>query len=141
MSEIFELTTSEQWDAAWPALASLRKDLSREDFLNSREKMIADGYQLFGLQSAGRIVSVAGLIIYPHITRERDCWIYDLATLEEERSKGFGEKILRFVEAHAKERGCSRICLHTRLSRIDAQRFYETKAQYDQYAYVYKKDI
>ncbi len=141
MSECFELRTSQQWDDAWPALQSLRESLSREAFLHSREDMIDNGYQLFGLQSDGRIVSVAGLMIYPHVTRGRDCWVYDLATLKEERSKGFGARILQFVESYAKEKGCTRVCLHTRLSRGDAQRFYETRVEYDRYAYVYQREI
>lgn len=141
MSDIQELHTEEQWQLAWPTINSLRPDLSCDDFLNSRAELIKNGYRLFGLTVDKEIVCACGLVIYPHVVRKRDCWIYDLATLPSKRSQGFGKEMLKFVEQLAKEQGCSRICLHTRLHRAEAQNFYENHAQWVKTAYVYEKEL
>ena len=67
MSKIHHLKTHEEWDEAWPALQSLRNELDRDYFLESREDLVSNGYELFGLSSEGRIVCVAGLVIYAHV--------------------------------------------------------------------------
>ena len=140
MSQTSELKTAEEWTEAWPIVHSLRTNLTQEQFLSNRANLISNGYHLFGLRDEGRLVSVAGLTMYPRLTG-RECWVYDLATAESERSKGYGEEILNFVQNYAKKSGCTNICLHTRLSRTDAQRFYETRAKWEKYAFVYKKNL
>ena len=99
------------------------------------------GYELFGLRSNGRIVCVAGLVIYPHLLRGRDCRVLDLVTLEGERSKGFGRELLTFIERYAKEHGCRRVDVHTQSHRTDTRRFYEERAGWDPCAVVYKKGL
>ena len=139
MTEIYQLRTEQEWTEAWPALHSLRSDLELSEFLSSRNDMISNGYELFGVKAEGHTVSVVGLTFYLHLTRLRECWIRDLATLESERSKGYGKQLLDFIADYAKAQGCSRVNLHTRLHREDAQRFYEDKAGFEKHAYVYKK--
>ena len=90
---------------------------------------------------ATRCACVAGLVIYAHVLRGRDCRLCDLATLEAERSKGFGQKLLRFVEQYAKNRGCTRIHIHTQPERTEAQRFYQEHVGWNRCAYVYKKEL
>ncbi len=141
MNRIQQLKTEEEWNQAWPALQALRNDLDRESFIESREDLVSSGYELFGLRSEGRIVCVATLIIHPHVLRRRECRLYDLVTLPGERSKGFGSELLRFVERYARDRRCTRVYIHTQQDRIDAQRFYEEHAGWNQRAYVYDKKL
>ena len=141
MNEIHQLETCDEWTRAWPAMQSLRKELDRTSFLESREDLVSNGYELFGLTSEGRVVCVAGLVIYAHVLRGRDCRLCDLATLKTERSKGFGKELLRFVEQYAKSRGCTRIHIHTQPERTEAQRFYEEHAGWDSGASVFKKEL
>lgn len=102
---------------------------------------MADGYELFGLSSEGTLVSVAGLVFHAHVVRGSDCQLCDLATLEAERSKGFGRELVRFVARYAKDRGCARVCVHTFLDRDDTQRFYEERVGWKQCAAVFQKEF
>ncbi|MCP4200987.1 MAG: GNAT family N-acetyltransferase [bacterium] len=141
MNRVHQLTTHEEWDQAWPVLQSLRVELDREAFLESREDLTSSGYELFGLIAEGRVVSVVGLVIHAHVLRGSDCRLCDLATLEAERSKGFGKELVRFVERYARDRGCRRVHIHTGLHRADAQRFYEEHVGWEKSAVVYKKRL
>lgn len=140
-SDIRELSSEEDWRQAWEVLCQLRPYLELEYFLTMRRDLQNRGYRLFGLFSCSRIVCVAGILIHPHVSRERDFWVHDLVTMEDERSKGHGKNIMRFLEDLAREAGCTRLSVHTRVSRKDAQRFYENKLDYQQYAIVYEKDL
>ena len=141
MGDFRNLKSHDEWSEAWPVLHSLRPDLDREAFLASRDTLLNAGYRLFGAFLDGKCVSVAGYRIYLHVTRARECWVHDLATLEEHRSRGLGKSLLEHIEREAKSQGCSRVKLYTRVHRKDAQRFYETKAGYARTAYVYCKDL
>lgn len=137
ISDIRELSSEEDWRQAWEVLYQLRPYLELEYFLTMRRDLRNRGYRLFGLFSFSRIVCVAGILIHPHVSREGDFWVHDLVTIEDERSKGHGKNMMRFLEDLAREAGCTRLSVHTRVSRKDAQRFYEDKLGYQQYAIVY----
>lgn len=138
---IKELSSQQEWQSAYPILKSLRADLIEKDFLKKREDFIRSGYTLFGLFSDTELVAVAGADLYPHLSRGIDCWVHDLATKEEQRSKGFGKELMRYIEKWAKEKGCSRLCVHTRVERTEAQKFYQNKLGYQQAALVYYQDL
>ena len=141
MQEIQELVTEEQWAKAYPVLATLRTSLSQIQFLGRRELLLQNGYHLFGLFFQGQIVAVAGADIYPHVSQGLNCWVHDLATAEAFRSRGFGGKLMRHLEKWAKGRGCTRLCVHTRVERESAQRFYEKKLGYPRTAVVYYREL
>ena len=141
MAEIFELTTEQEWREAFECLRGLRPNLKLESFLTNRQNLIDRDYHLFGLMQDGRIVCVAGYVLQPHIERGVEFWLHDFATLETERSKGHGLKMISHLEKIAEQHGCKRLVLHTRLDRKLAQKFYESKAGYSQYALVYSKEL
>ena len=139
--KIVELRSEAEWREAFPILQSLRSELTEVDLLRRRDEFLADKFTLFGLRLSQELVAVAGADLYPHLSRGTDCWVHDLVTKESVRSKGYGEKLMRHIERWAKDHGCTRICVHTRLGREDAQRFYETKLGYPRSAVVYYQDI
>lgn len=139
--DVVELMTGEEWKQAWPVLAELRKDLTLAGFLFQRQPLLSSGYRLFALFKDGEIVSVAGIVIHPHVTRQKDFWVHDLVTAEHARSKGYGLELMRFLEQLAADNGCTRLCVHTRAEREEARRFYEQKAGYKEYAIVYVQDL
>ncbi|MBX7137033.1 MAG: GNAT family N-acetyltransferase [Oligoflexia bacterium] len=141
MHAIISLKSEGDWGRAFPVLKALRSGLTLEKFLGSRERMLRDGYHLFGLESGGRIVCVASAVVYPHVTHHSDCWVHDLSTLEEERGKGFGQAIMQEIEKFALTRKCARILVHTSKTRTRAQNFYARHLGYDGYAIVYKKEL
>jgi len=57
----------------------------------------------------------------------RFIWVCDLVTEPSERSKGYGKKLLSFVQQWSEENGYKIVSLSSGLQRIDAHRFYEEK--------------
>ena len=141
MQEILELKSEEKWLNVFPILQSLRPNLTLEFFLNGRESLVSRDYHLLGLKSQGEVVCVAGYVLHPHVEQGTEFWLHDFATLPEERSKGYGLNMLVFLEKLAAEKGCKRILLHTRVERFRAQQFYSKRANYQEYALVYRKEL
>lgn len=139
--EIIELRSEAEWREAFPLLHSLRSDLDESIFLQRREQILSHNFTLLGLRVENELVAVAGVDLYPHLSRGVDCWVHDLVTKEGKRSRGYGQTIMRYIESWAKERGCSRVCVHTRIHRKEAQRFYETKLGYPSSAIVYYREV
>ena len=136
---VTELATIELCNEALDILRLLRPDLDDDKVLEQRDLLMANGYRLFGLHKAGRIICVAGVVLHPHLIRGAEFWVHDLVTLEEERSKGYGKAMMQHLERVALESGCSRLLVHTRIEREQAQHFYERHMGFETYAIVYQK--
>ena len=135
------LTSEADWKAAAAILADLRKDLSIDDLLDNRLKLIDSGYRLFGLFSGDKLITVAGVTISPHLTRIKDFWLHDFVTTEERRTLGYGTKMIRFLQNLAMEEGFGRVCLYTQVNNNLSQDFYDNKVSFDKYGYMYVKEI
>jgi len=134
-----ELTNEQEWSQAWPVLRQLRPHLKLEFLLQSRESLIALGYKLYGLYVNDRIVAVCAFFVHPHVEHGRAAWLADLVTDSTERGNGYGAALLQSLERVILEAGCTRICLHTEISNVRAQHFYNDHAKYDRYAVVYRR--
>lgn len=96
---------------------------------------------MFALLEKEKIVAVAGVIQLTNLYYGKHIWVYDLVTDESNRSKGYGEKLLSYVQTWGKEKGCGIVALSSGLSRIDAHRFYENKMGYAKTGYVIQKTL
>lgn len=142
MSEfIEELTTQEQLKEAFPILKQLRTDLTEESYLELLQGMQKDGYRMFGLYNNEKIVSLAGLSWRINFYNKRHLFIYDLVTDSEQRSFGYGEKLLSYIHSWAKDQGADYVALESGLQRIHAHRFYEEKLDYDKWCYSFRKRL
>ena len=141
MHEFLELKTESEWSQAFQVLRELRQGLTVDKFLADRERLLRDGFRLFGLQADGRICSVASAHVYPHVSHGSDCWVHDLATSQNDRGNGYGEALMRHIEGVASSLGCSRALVHTGNSRAHAQNFYANHLGYDRYAVVFQKKL
>lgn len=139
MSDIIELQSEAEWRQAFPVLAILRPELDLETMLGIREDVLTSDFHLYGLMERRRVVCVGGCAVQPHIELGRELYIHDLVTAAEHRSKGHGLNMLGYLEAKAREWGCKRVMLHNAARHSDSRRFYEVKAQYEQYALTYRK--
>jgi GNAT superfamily N-acetyltransferase len=52
-------------------------------------------------------------------------YVDDLVTDESHRSKGYGQRLLKWLFNEARDAGCHSVQLDTGIQRKDAQRFYE----------------
>ncbi|WP_090855821.1 GNAT family N-acetyltransferase [Paraliobacillus sp. PM-2] len=136
------LETEEELKEAFPIVQELRGHLDEQQFLALvQESQVKHQYQMLALYYKGKIAAVIGFKPMITLYYGRFVWICDLVTTTDERSKGFGDMLLSYVEDWAKERHYQAVALSSGLQRTDAHRFYEEKMGYDSVSYVFKKDL
>lgn len=139
---IQELKSKEEMRAAYPVIKQLRTHLDETTYLRLvEEARQTDNYRMFALIEDEKIVAVTGFKPMITLYYGRFIWVCDLVTDEAVRSKGYGEKLLQFVEEFAEEHNFSSVALSSGLSREDAHRFYEDKMDYEKVSYVFKKSL
>jgi GNAT superfamily N-acetyltransferase len=108
-------------------MAELRPHIRPDEFL-PMVKRLADiaGFKLAYLTDGG-IRAVAGFRISEWLAGGRYLEIEDLVSKSGERSKGYGGRLFDWLVEHARENNCSQVRLVSRVSRLDAHRFYLRK--------------
>ncbi len=108
-------------------MAELRPHIAPDEFL-PRVKRLAEiaGFQLAYLTD-GEIKAVAGFRISEWLAGGKYLEIEDLVAKSSERSKGYGGELFDWLVEHAKEHHCLQVRLVSRVSRLDAHRFYVRK--------------
>jgi GNAT superfamily N-acetyltransferase len=139
--KIEELQTREEWREAFPVMRELRTTLNEQAYLDLFSNMVREGYRLFALRDSGVIVSLAGIAILTNFSYGRYVWVHDLVTTSRVRSKGYGSRLLEFVEEVARRENCRVVALSSGLERTDAHRFYQKQMNYDKTSYVFKKTL
>lgn len=138
---IKHLQTKVELLEGFQVLKELRPHLTEDAFLEIYETMNKEGYELFAYVEEDEIVAVTGIITLTNFYDGRHIYVYDLVTKSTIRSKGYGEKLLAYIERLGKERGCEKVTLSSGLPRVDAHRFYEKKMDYDKTSYVFRKEL
>ena len=102
----------------------LRPHLDERDFVDSVRRMSQHGYQLAYLAADGVVQAVAGYRITEMLRTGRMMEVDDLVSAEDSRSRGYGQRLLKWCEDVARENHCSVIELDSAVHRTDAHRFY-----------------
>jgi GNAT superfamily N-acetyltransferase len=139
--EILELSQKEELKESFQVMSQLRPHLSEKEYIDLLEEMTSEGYRLFALKHGGELVAACGITVGTNLYHGRHVWVYDLVTLENSRSKGFGRKLLEYIEEFARGEGCSVIALASNLEREGAHKFYLDKAGYDKTGFVFQKSL
>ena len=128
MKSRIALAQSEQEIAdCYAVMAELRPHIRPDEFvpLVKRLTQIA-GFQLAYL-TAGEIKAVAGFRISEWLAGGKYLEIEDLVAKSGERSKGYGGELFDWLVERAREDNCQQVRLVSRVSRLDAHRFYLRK--------------
>ncbi|AOM84078.1 GNAT family N-acetyltransferase [Salisediminibacterium beveridgei] len=144
MSEIsvIELTEADEFRAAFPVMRQLRTHLDEGTYLELvNEAIEVNGYRMFGLIVDDYLLAVTGFIPMTNLYDGRSIWICDLVTDQQERSKGYGEILLQFVQEWASDNGYEKIALSSGLQRTQSHRFYVEHMDYERASFVFKKDL
>lgn len=139
--KIRELTTDQEFRAAWEVMRELRGHLDEETYMDRVAEMKPSGYRLVAAEEDGRVVALAGIGREKNLYYGRYMWVYDLITTEAARSKGHGLALLRHVEDLAREEGCDVLALSSALHRTDAHRFYLDKVGMEKRSYTFVKEL
>jgi GNAT superfamily N-acetyltransferase len=107
-------------------MKELRPHLADEaEFVaRARHQIAHDQWCLIYVEDAGQVVAVSGFRLKDCLSTGRTLYVDDLVTAETQRLKGFGAKLLSWMEEHARQKGCSSVHLDSRTQRHDAHRFY-----------------
>jgi GNAT superfamily N-acetyltransferase len=109
----------------WPVLRELRPHIGDAAALTAQvRRQEAAGYRLAFIEAQGRVVACAGFRVTEHLAWGRVVYVDDLATLETERSKGHGERLMNWLADRAGADGCGELHLDSGVQRFDAHRFY-----------------
>ena len=108
-------------------MAELRPHIQPDEFL-PMVKRLSDvaGFQLAYLTD-GEIKAVAGFRISQWLAGGKYLEIEDLVAKSGERSKGYGGELFDWLVTFATENNCAQVRLVSRVTRIDAHRFYLRK--------------
>ena len=120
--EIRELTTNEELRTAFPLMASLRDRIRPDSFLAEVRRQQVEGYRLFGGFDGGHLICLAGVRRSHTLARGEHLFVDDLVTLEKERGRGRGARMIAWLAERARAEGLPRIYLD---SRATAKGFYE----------------
>jgi GNAT superfamily N-acetyltransferase len=111
----------------YSVMAELRPHIQPGEFLPLVKRLTAiAGFQLAYLTD-GEIKAVAGFRISEWLAGGKYLEIEDLVAKSGERSKGYGGELFDWLVAHARETNCLQVRLVSRVSRLDAHRFYLRK--------------
>jgi GNAT superfamily N-acetyltransferase len=139
-TEIRQLTTEAEREAALPVVTELRDHLDRESYRDLLETMRAEGYRLFGTYDGDDLIAVAGVTVSTNFYLGTHAYVYDLVTTEGRRGEGHGSRLLEYVHDWAADRGCAAVELESGLWRDEAHAFYESLG-YEKYCYSFTYDL
>ncbi|MET0068371.1 MAG: GNAT family N-acetyltransferase [Candidatus Thiodiazotropha sp.] len=112
--------------ACFDLIQALRPELDEPAFIRAVRRMQPQGYRLALLETGGRAVALAGFRISESLAWRRYLYVDDLVTRPEDRSKGYGARLLEWLQQHAAECGCKQIHLDCGMPREAAHRFYQS---------------
>ena len=108
----------------FPVMLQLRPHLVEADFIVRIRRMQQEGFHLAFLDAAGAVRAVAGYRFYDKLHSGRNLYVDDLVTDSDDRSRGYGGKLLAWLTDEARAKGCVQLELDSGVQRFDAHRFY-----------------
>lgn len=137
---IREARSDADYHAAYPLIRQLFPYLDMQTYARRTFVARATGYRMFMAQVADEVVGVIGIIPNHNIHDGFVTYIEHVVVDKDYRGKGYGSKLISFVEARAVEEGCKLIELDTDLGHEKAEKLYE-KSGYKQSGHYYYKDL
>lgn len=117
--------TDAQIVACFPVMRELRTHLTdTAEFLARVRRQQKDGYRLLALWRGEHPVACAGYRVAENLVRGPFLYVDDLVTLESERSKGLGKRMLDAVTDEARRHGIRHIVLDSGVANARGHRFY-----------------
>jgi GNAT superfamily N-acetyltransferase len=105
----------------------LRPHIAAENFVATVQAMTEEGYQLAFIEEDGIAAAAIGFRYLQFLYNGKHIYIDDLSTLPSARARGYGGKLLGYVEATAREKGYTAVTLDSGHHRTNAHRLYLNK--------------
>lgn len=111
----------------YSVIAELRPHIRPNEFLPLVKRLAEIAGLRLAYLTEGEVKAVAGFRISEWLAGGKYLEIEDLVAKSGERSKGYGGKLFDWLVEHAKENDCQQVRLVSRVSRVNAHRFYLQK--------------
>lgn len=125
MSIKFATTLSEK-EKCYEVLKQLRPHLV--DKIKYLEQLLrmekTNAYRLIIYQENDKVLALAGIRSMETFFQGKVLYVDDLITLESERSKGCGGKLMEFIKKYVKEEKFNALTLDSGVQRFEAHKFY-----------------
>lgn len=123
--EINIAETNQDISECFEVLSQLRPKLEKESFTALiQELMLNHGYKLVYLKHS-EVKSVMGIRIGYWLHTGKYLEIEDFVTTSDERSKGYGVRLLNWAKEYAKANQCNQVRLVSGVTREKAHKFYQ----------------
>lgn len=110
--------------ACFPAMQQLRPHLKESEFVERVRGQQEVGYRLAYSEDGGEVVAIAGFRVNESLAWGRFLYVDDLVTVESVRSQGYGQRLMDWLLALARDEGCGQFHLDSGVQRFGAHRFY-----------------
>jgi GNAT superfamily N-acetyltransferase len=110
--------------ACYPLMRELRPHIAEGAFVSRIRTAEKSGYRLVHIVDADAPVAVAGIRVGENLAWGKFLYIDDLVTAANQRSRGYGSRLLAWIREYAAKEGCSQLHLDSGAQRLDAHRFY-----------------
>jgi GNAT superfamily N-acetyltransferase len=121
---IRQASTDDEILRCYPVMRELRPQVAASEFLERIRRQMSQGYRLVYLARGGETRAVAGYRLLENLAWGRFLYVDDLVTRECDRSRGFGQILMKWLAGEAVERGCTELHLDSGVQRFGAHRFY-----------------
>ncbi len=125
MTTILTVTSDPDIQQCYPVMSQLRPHIAPEDFLPRIKAQMADGYMLSCIKKGDLVVAVAGFRIGRNLAWGKHLYVDDLVTDSQNRSSGYGRKMIDWIILFAKEKGCEQLHLDSGIQRTETHKFYK----------------
>lgn len=124
MSEVQIAQTPAEIERCFPLMHQLHPALTEDSFVDRIQRQQHEGYRLAFLAHEATIVSISGFRILNVLWSGRTLYVEDLVTDEPRRSQGYGNAMLTWLIAKARESGCDTFSLDCATHRRESHAFY-----------------
>jgi GNAT superfamily N-acetyltransferase len=111
----------------YSVMVELRPHIQPDEFLPTVKRLTEIAAFQLAYLTDNEIKAVAGFRISEWLAGGKYLEIEDLVAKSNERSKGYGGQLFDWLVEHAKENNCLQVRLISRVTRLDAHRFYLRK--------------
>lgn len=116
--------TEDQILRCFPVMAELRPHLKEAEFAARVKRQQRSGYHLAFLTDKGKVMALAGYRFSESLSWGKFLYVDDLVTTAKSQSKGYGQRLFRWLLKQAKSRDCDQLHLDSGVQRFGAHRFY-----------------
>ena len=117
-------TTREEILRCFPIMAELRPHLIESEFVSRVKRQQRAGYHLACLSDKGKVMALAGYRYSESLSWGKFMYVDDLVTTEKSRSRGYGQRLIKWLMNQAKLNDCDQFHLDSGVQRFGAHRFY-----------------